>query len=255
MIFLLLTLAAIALFDSISMVPLAAIPLTMALGGKRPWASAGAFVGGIYVTYFICGAVLLMGTEFIFENFGAYFDRLWNQPNALELVAQILIGLLLIVSAWYLRRPAKAGAEARPAPEASTGAMFLLGATLVLLGIPGAVPYLAAIERIVRFDPDWVGAIGCLVFYNLLFVFPFLCLMGLRFLMPHHAGRFFQSIADFALKVMPWLAAVLFFLAGLVMVADGIGWFLGHPVLPVSSPTGSTGFFWPDGFPTWTAER
>jgi len=239
MIFLLLTLAAIALFDSLSMVPLAAIPMTVALGSKRPLASAGAFVGGMYLPYLLCGVLLLMGTEFLFETFGAYLTRLWNQPNALELSVQIFIGLLLIVSAWYLRRKGTPEAESKTPAAASPGAMFLLGATLILLGMPGAVPYVAAIERIVRFDPGWVGAVGLLVFYNLLFVLPFLCLIALRFLMPHHAGRCFQVVSDFALKVMPRLVVLLFFLVGLVMVVDGIGWFLGYPLLPVSPATGA----------------
>jgi hypothetical protein len=36
------------------------------------------------------------------------------------------------------------------------------------------------------------------------------------------------------MRVVPALAAVLFFALGLLMVADGIGWFLGHPLIPVS---------------------
>jgi cytochrome c biogenesis protein CcdA len=189
----------------------------------------------MFIPYVLCGVLLLVGTEFLVETFGAYFARLWHQPNALELSVQIIIGFLLMGSAWYLHSRRNDTTESKPTAAASPGAMFLLGATLIVLGIPGAVPYLAAIERIVRFDPSWVGAAGLLVFYNCVFVSPFLCLIGLRFLMPRQAGSCFQLLADIARKVMPRLIVVLFVLAGVVLVADGIGWFLGYPLLPVAS--------------------
>lgn len=237
MLFLLLTLAAIALFDSLSMVPLAVIPMTLALGSWRPWASAGAFVGGMFAAYLLCGVVLLLGAEFIFETFGAYFERLWNRPNALELTAQIIIGLLLIASTWYLCKPRHDNHAARAAPAAAPGALFALGATLIIVGIPGAVPYAAAIERIVRFDPSWLGALGALIFYNLIFVLPFIGLMAVRFLMPQRAGTVFKTIAEWVTRMMPRVVALLFLMVGLIMVADGIGWFLGYPLLPVAPQT------------------
>jgi len=234
MIALLLILAAIALLDSTSMVPLAVLPLTIALGSPRPFALAGAFVAGIYAAYFVCGIPLLLGAEVFLDYFGAYLKRLWNQPNALELILQIILGVLLILSAWYLRRPKKTKSDANSAVTASPMAMFSLGATLILVGMPGAVPYLAAIERIVNFDPGWLGGVALLAFYNLVFVLPFLALIGFRFLMPRLAERLFQSLADFCLSMMPRLTALLFFTLGLILIADGVGWFLGYPLLPVS---------------------
>lgn len=235
MIDLLLVLTVIALLDCMSMVPLAVLPMTVALGSSRPLALAGAFIAGIYAAYFACGIPLWLGAEVFIEHFGAYLSRLWNQPNALELVIQIVLGVLLMLSAWYLHRSKKNKTESGAKPMASPGAMFLLGVTLILIGIPGAVPYLAAIERIVSQDLNWAGAVACLGFYNLIFVLPFLCLIGFRFAMPQHAGKLFQTLADFCLSMMPKLTALLFFLVGLVMAADGVGWFLGHPLLPVSS--------------------
>lgn len=234
MIALLLILAAIALLDSLSMVPLAVLPMTVALGSDRPWALSGAFVAGIFVAYFGCGIPLLIGAEVFLEHFGAYLNRLWNQPNAFELVVQIVLGGLLMLSVRFLRRSGGGKPKAEPPAAASPGAMFLLGATLILLGIPGAVPYLAAIERIVQHEPSWVGSVAYLGFYNAIFVLPFLGLIAFRFVMPRQAGKLFQSLAGFCLSVMPTATAVLFFGVGLTLVADGVGWFLGHPILPVS---------------------
>lgn len=230
---LVLILIAIAILDSLSMVPLAVLPLTVALGSPRPWTLALSFVGGVFAAYFLCGIPVLIGAEALMEHFGAYFERLWNRPNALELAIQVFIGILLLASAWYLWRPKKFKRQADPKPSASPGALFVLGATLVILGMPGAVPYLAAIERIVNHDPEWVGSLGYLIFYNLVFVFPLMGLIGLRAVLGERAEPWFQALARFCLSAMPRLAAILFLIVGLIMAADGIGWFLGYPLLPV----------------------
>lgn len=210
------------------MIPLVVLPLTVALGSARAWSLSLAFVAGVFLAYLLCGIPLLIGAEALIDHFGAYLNRLWNRPNAVELGVQILIGLLLIPSAWYLWRPKTT------APSATEGALFFLGGSLIVLGIPGAVPDLAAIERIVAHDPDWLVAMGCLLFYNVAFVVPLLTLIGLRMILGARAEAWLHALTNFCLRIMPRAAAVLFFLLGLVMIADGIGWFCGYPLLPVT---------------------
>lgn len=230
---LLLVLGAIALLDSLTMVPLAVLPITMALGSARPWTLALSFVTGIFATYFLCGIPVLLGAEALHDHLSSYLSRLWNQPNSIELCVQILIGLLLMISSGYLWRNQRSKAQKKP--SASPGAMAFLGASLVVLGMPGAVPYLAAIERIVNHAPNWAAALGYLGIYNFVFIVPLLGLIGLRAILGNRADPWFQAVEKFCIHVMPRLTAVLFFLIGLVMVADGIGWFCGYPLLPVTS--------------------
>lgn len=231
---LVLLLSGVALLDSLSMVPLAVVPLTVALGSARPLTLSLAFVGGVGLAYLVCGIPLLVGAEAFMEHFGAYLIRLWNRPNAMELGIQILIGILLMLSAWYLWRLKRSNPPADARPSSSPGPLFVLGASLVVLGMPGAVPYLAAIERIVNHDPGRAAAMGYLLYYNFVFIVPMAGLIGLRFVMGEQAEPRFRALAGFCVRVMPRLTAVLFLIVGLVMVADGIGWFCGHPLLPVS---------------------
>lgn len=228
-------LAAIALLDSLSMVPIAVVPLANALGGRRRLLTAGAFIGGIFVAYFLFGLLLVGGMDLVFEHLGDYFSRLWNHPNSLELAVQILIGLLLMVSAWYLWRLRPKKEESSTIPTLRPGAMFSLGVTLIALGIPGAVPYLAASERIVQYDPGWFAAVGYLIFYNVLFIAPILVLVGLFIALPNKSEKLCTWITRITATYLPKIGAVLFFIVGLVMIADGIGWFLGHPLLPVQN--------------------
>lgn len=224
MLTLLIILGVIALLDSLSMVPLAVLPMAVALGGARPFRTAGGFVAGMYVAYFSSGIVLVLGMDALFERFGAYFSRLWNQPNALELGVQVLIGVLLVASSCYLKRPEQPKPERAEPSSASPGAFFVLGATLIFVGIPGAVPYAAAVERIVRYDPGWLLTLLSLLFYNLLFVTLFLVMMLTRYAFPQHSERFFAALARLTTALMPKLVAALFFLGGLLMVVDGVAW-------------------------------
>jgi cytochrome c biogenesis protein CcdA len=231
---LLFILSAIALLDSLTLLPLAILPLTVALGDKRPWKLALSFVAGVFAAYFLCGIPILVGAEVLLEKFGAYLNRLWNQPNGLELAVQILIGSLFLWSAWLVWRNKKTKAKIGPTSSPSPSSLALLGITLVVVGLPGAVPYLAAIERIVHHNPGWTKAIGYLAFYNLMFILPLLGLIVLRAVLGGRAVTFFQAVSTFCMGAMPRVTAVLFFLLGFVMVADGIGWFCGYPLLPVS---------------------
>jgi len=228
-------LAAIALLDSLSMVPIAILPMATALGGQRPLLTSGAFIMGIYAAYFAFGILLVGGMDMVFDYFGDYLSRLWNHPNIFELSVQITIGVLLIFSAWYLLRlhPRTTASEAPPALR--PGAMFSLGVTLIVLGIPGAVPYLAAAERIVSSDSGWTASAGYLIFYNLLFVLPFLALIAVYFALPSKSEKICNWIARCTATYLPKIGAALFLIVGVVIVADGIGWFLGYPILPVDS--------------------
>ncbi len=198
-------------------------------------ALAGSFVAGVCVVYVCFGLLLLLGAEAFTAHFGAGLARLWNQPQALELVIQILVGLLLLASPWLMQRSTTAKPQEAPTTGNSPAAMAVLGGSLVLVGLPGAVPYLAAVERIVQHDPQGLAGVAYLLVYNLIFVLPLLSLIGLRFFFPQRAGRIFQSLASLSLSVLPKLTAAVVVVLGLVLVADGIGWFLGHPLLPVSS--------------------
>ncbi len=84
------TLTSIALVDSLSVIPVAMVPLALLLGGRRPLAGSLAFIGGILATY------LLFGTRSE-RWFGAIegFIRHWGPRVLANLL--IALGALLIV--------------------------------------------------------------------------------------------------------------------------------------------------------------
>jgi hypothetical protein len=67
-----------------------------------------------------------------------------------------------------------------------------------------------------------------------MFIFPLLGLIVLRVVLGRRAVPVFQAVSTLCMGAVPRVTSILFFLLGVLMVADGIGWFCGYPLLPVS---------------------
>ncbi len=225
---------AIALVDSTSMIPIGLFPLAAILGGRKPVIGALSFIAGIFLVYTLSGVLLLLGFDLVFEIIGPSISRWWNQPNIVELGLQIVVGTLLVVYGLRQYRLPEISASSDSAKPVSPVGAFTLGASLTVIGIPGAVPYFGAIERILRADLSFMASMGALIFYNFVFVLPFFVLFLLRILMPNQSKSIFGSIS---LLINRWSKPAIvggFIILGIVLIADSIGWFLGYPLLPVN---------------------
>ena len=237
---LLFVLAAIGLLDSTSMVPICVIPLAVILGGSRPIAGAAGFLAGIFAVYAGAGFLLLVGFDALFDAVGPSLSRWWNQPNTPELILQIIVGGLMLGFAWRLAKSRQS--RGRPdLPEAiSPASAFVLGGGLTVVGLPGALPYFGAIDQILRADLSIVASVAALVFYNVVFLTPLATLLVVRLLFPAHSGAIFGRVASLAERWGRHLIVLILLGVGLVLVADGVGWFLGHPLLPVDPAAASS---------------
>ncbi len=234
MVDLLMVLAPIALLDSTSIIPLTIVLLVILLGGPSPLLRSAALVGGVFVTYFICGVLVFFGLQSVFDVINAYALRFWQHPKTEELIFQVLIGLVLVVFAVRIARARERSAE-KEAPAAMTaGRAFLTGAALTIVGLPGAVPYLAAIDLILRGDLRTSQAIFAIVFYNVVFVLPLAVIVLAQLMVGERSKPFFEGIRRFLDRWGQRVVASLLLLLGALLAIDGVGWFLGHPLFPVS---------------------
>ena len=225
---------AIALVDSTSMIPIGLFPLAAILGGRKPVIGGLSFISGIFLVYTLSGVLLLLGFDLVFEIIGPSISRWWNQPNIVELGLQIVVGTLLLVYGLRQYRLPEISASSDSAKPVSPVGAFTLGSSLTVIGIPGAVPYFGAIERILRADLSSMASMGALIFYNFVFVLPFFVLFLLRILTPNQSKSIFGSIS---LLINRWSKPAIvggFIILGIVLIADSIGWFLGYPLLPVN---------------------
>jgi cytochrome c biogenesis protein CcdA len=235
---LLLVLASIALVDSTSMLPLG-IPVMLAmLAAPRGLAACVAFLLGILAVYLPSGIIIALGLGAVFERVGeALAEALTKTPGTSDLALQIAIGVALLAFGWKLSGTRQKRAE-KAAQRTGLGLLesFTLGAGLMIVGMPGALPYFAAVDQILRADTSTSGAVLALAWYNAVFLLPLALVPVLRVALGGRSQPFFDAVSRF---FEVWgrrlIAAVLLLLGGLLVV-DGVGWFLGHPLFPLPPP-------------------
>ncbi|MDJ0948604.1 MAG: GAP family protein [Alphaproteobacteria bacterium] len=223
----------IALLDSTSIIPLCIVVLVILLGGPSPLFRSTALLAGIFVTYLVCGLLVLFGLQSVFDTINAYALKVWQDPNTEELIFQILIGFILVVLGLRIARARKQQTE-KKAPTAMTASQaFLAGAGMTIVGLPGAVPYLAAINLILRSDLTTRQEVMVLVVYNIVFVAPLAAVVVLSLVLGERSQRLLHNIRSFFDRWGQRLIVSLMLVLGALLIMDGVGWFLGTPLIPV----------------------
>ena len=180
---LLLVLTPIALVDSTSMLPLGIPVMVAMLGARGGERSCFAFLAGIFTVYFPMGIVLAVGLDAILDQLKDDFQRgASTPPGLLSLAIQLAIGIVLLAYGWKLATARAKRKEAAPAEPLAPSASFTLGAGLMLVGLPGAVPYFAAVDQVLRADLDVVSSVLAMLFYNGVFLLPLAAVPLLRIL-------------------------------------------------------------------------
>ena len=232
---LLLVLTPIGLLDSTSIVPLCLVFLIALLAGPRPLLASSLHLAGVFAVYFGCGLLLLFGLQAAFDEINAYAVRLWNDPNTEELILQIVLGLVACAFALRLAKPRKTQPDRTAAAGMTPVQAFVAGAGLTIVGMPGAVPYFAAIDLILRADGTLPQQVSALFFYNLVFVAPLAAIVALRLSLGQRSVGVLNRVKGFFDRWGRRVMIAAFLVIGIVLVADGVGWFLGHPLLPIAS--------------------
>ncbi len=237
MVELLLILTPISLLDSMSAVPFCIVPLAILLGGNRPLLSSLMFIAGIVISYFPFGLLLLFGLDMIFdwltETLTAFLSK---EPDTLDLVLQLAIGLVMVIFGYRIAAARQSRDEGDAAAAITPGSAFVLAALLNLTGMWGALPYFAAIDQILRADLDAAGMVLVLAYYNLVFVIPLLAFIGLRYALGQKADRLFQTMARFFTRWGRRSIVFILFGLGVILLVDGISWFMGMPLIPIAEP-------------------
>lgn len=234
---LILTLTAISLLDSMSAVPIALIPLAIILNSRRPIIGALSFISGGFVVYFIFGAFILLGLDTVIDEYAGKFIRyMQSNPNCVELIIQIFIGFLMIYFAWKLSQKTTSSDSLNNTNKTygndfTPVKAFTLSATINILGMWGALPYFAAIAQILKADLTTTSMVWILAYYNLVFTLPLIGFIILRIIMGDKATALLEKISQFFSHWGKQIFIVSLYLLGPLLIADGVGWFVGYPIL------------------------
>jgi cytochrome c biogenesis protein CcdA len=231
MVELVLILTPIALIDSTSIVPLSLVPLAVLFTSRRPLAGTTAFLSGLFLSYLVGGIVIYFGLGAVIESVNHVAERIWKHPDTIDLILQIVIGMgLLLVVVRMAMKPSDGTATAQQSSITPAQA-FWLAVTLNIVGLPGAVPYFAAIDQMLRADLAPLSTFLAIAYYCLIFVLPLIALVLLRQAVPGLADRVFGSLSRAAETWGRRVILMLLLALGTVMILDGLGWFLGRPLI------------------------
>ena len=233
MVELLVILTPIGLLDSISMIPIAIVIMVVLLAGPKPLLRSSSLIVGIFVTYVVTGLLILLGLQNVFDEISAYTLRLWKNPETEELIFQAVIGAVLLAFGVRIAAARKSRTE-KPVASDMTGIQaWVAGAGITIVGLPGSVPYFAAIDLILRTDVTLPQRMLALGYYNFVFVIPLAAIVALRLILGERSTGILDAIKQFFDGWGQRLIVALLLILGVVLVVDGIGWFLGHPLIPV----------------------
>lgn len=231
---LLLSLTPIALVDSLSLIPVAVVPMVLLLGGPHPMAGPAAFMAGVVVTYLPFGLLLVFGLDEAFDVLAAHFSQWWNrEPDLGETVLEIAVGLALITFGHRLCARRTRRREAEPRAAMGPVGAFGLGAALNVGGLWGALPYFAAVAQILKADPSPAHAVLALGYYNLVFILPLAAIPGVYLVAGQRAATWLEVVNGVVTRWGTRILVTAFIGLGFLLVIDGVGWLLGMPLFPV----------------------
>jgi cytochrome c biogenesis protein CcdA len=236
-------LLSIALVDSTSVTPLSLVPLATMLAGRRPYLTAGMFLGGLYVSYLIMALAFLYGMGAILDRLNAWVSNRWYNPGAWDFGFEILLGIVLLVFGIRIMEKRREKTAGRKVKEGiSPGGAFGFGFMINVVGFPGAVPYFAAADRIHQADLAVGDAVLAVVFYVVVFILPLVSLVLLRALLGSRMDPVMTAIKRFFDTWGKRLMIVLMLVLGAFLVVDGVFYFVtDSPLVPVGWPAASPG--------------
>ena len=234
MLTLLLLLIPISLVDTASGLPFFIVPLIVLLGSDAPYFGSACYMTGIFLSYTAMGFVAVFGLDQLFDLINQQFHRVLTDPHTIELILQIIIGCALVVVGNRAKTPRDRTIDTEVS-SLSPGRALALGGGLTITGMPAAVPYLAAIDQILKADIGSLQMANALVFYNLVFLAPFILLVALRFVFPNQALAILGKVNTIFTTWGGWVIGISLILLGVILVVDGIGFFFGKPLIPVGT--------------------
>jgi cytochrome c biogenesis protein CcdA len=192
-----------------------AVAVYLVTAGYRA-AFVQAFVAGVFTTYFVGGAILVLGPT------TALRDELQDSAAGFHGSVELGLGTALLAGAWWFwHTRGREPEQHAPGPSLSGLSAFMLGGFVTLVDLPTAVPYLGAIAVTVRADLEPGTELGMLGIFNTVYVVPLIVIAVVEALLGSASHGPLLAVKERIGRVAPTVLAALCLAGGAFMVADG----------------------------------
>lgn len=217
---LLIILLPILVVDALN--PILFAGVVYALGTRHPVINATALLLSFFLCYFLSGLAIALTLEAIVESF--------HLPEAFDYILELGVAGCLFYFAW---KQHKTGDEHREQRLQRAGTLHLkeavqMGFQINLIGLPFAIPYLAAIDQMLKANLSAWTTGGILLLYNVLYVLPFALMLALRWWLHEESAALFSRINGWMHRILERYLPWLFLLLGLLLLEDAVSYLLGY---------------------------
>jgi cytochrome c biogenesis protein CcdA len=214
MIELLVVVGTIGLLDGIN--PTTIAPALYLASGPGPRRRLAAFTAGVFGVSLAGGLIIALGPGQLL------LAEVPHPKPVAKHIIELVVGAGLLVGAvatWLLRHRLDEASDRLPGAAGSAAA---LGATIMAVELPTAVPYFGAIAAVVGSGRS-IGAQALLIaFYNVLFVLPLLALLAVLTYSGPRALEKIRRMGDWMRRRTAALLALLLSAAGSVLLGLGL---------------------------------
>jgi cytochrome c biogenesis protein CcdA len=207
--------ASIAVADSIN--PSTVLPALVYATGARPRATVAGFALGVFVVSLAGGALVLLGGRELVESLIP--DVGGRTEHWLEVGGGV--ALLALAAGVWLMAGRVAEQAARPRGGRAWSAVAL-GGGIMLVELPTAFPYFAAIAAIAASDSGLGAQLVLVGVYNVLFVLPVVVILAARTVAGERGERLLGSMRRWTQRNAPAVLAVTLAAIGAASLAVGL---------------------------------
>jgi cytochrome c biogenesis protein CcdA len=213
---LLVLMITIGLADSIN--PSTVAPALYLAAGRRPVTRVTEFTVAVFVVYLAGGALIALGGGQLLRDVVPDLDI----RETVRYIAEIVAGVLLIGAAAILwKRRDRLLARGRPAANTKRKSSVLLGASIMVVELPTAFPYFAAIAAILGSGLGVAREFFLLVVFNVCFVLPLLGIIATLLIAGDRADQLLTRAREYLERRWPHLLCGLVLVVGLVALVFG----------------------------------
>lgn len=192
------------------------------LGSRQPIINTLAVLMSFLVTYFLSGIVIAIGLELLEDYF--------HFPQEFDYVLELLIAALLFYMAWDQIKVGDRHPEKKLEKENCQTVIgsIALGVQINLVGLPFAIPYLAAIDQILKAEINIPLILILLLVYNICYVFPYFLLLPVRLVYKRESDVLFERINNWMHRVCTRYLPIFFIILGILLIEDAVSWLIGY---------------------------
>ncbi len=204
----------IGLVDSMN--PATIAPAFYIAAGPGGAKSLAGFIGGVFVTNLAAGLLIALGPGQFLMSFIPHPGL--HAKHLLELAAGFVL-IALAVVLWLQRH--RVAHHVRQGGAQLDRSSFLVGAGIVLVELPTAIPYFAVIAAVIGSGEHWTTQVGLLVVFNVCFVLPLLVALVFRAVAGDRASAWLVRVRGKVDGFLATLAPLLVLAVGLALLAFG----------------------------------